>query len=138
MTEGEKLYRSKNNERYAALTNDQLLKLCNMRLANEQFDLNNISIKITERKNSCLDYYVIKFKITREQLQDTEIYGIVFNKFYIDEFDFLHECLKANNMIPISNVIFIQNQHIINLECSCRGYESALSQLKNNINKLLI
>lgn len=129
-----------NNKRYNQLSKEQLSTLCLMRLENERFDMAGVigfridDIKIGVNSGDC---FTVKYEIEHKSFGISS-HGFIFHKFFINEFDYLHECLKENHCLPVSKFIFVQNDVITSLECSVRGYRHAIKEIREFANSKCI
>lgn len=123
-----------NNYRYAKLADVYLVDLFKLRLSNTNFDGTITSIEVINRRNAENDNepFAVQFVFKTKQYGKEEQW-LIFKSFYIDEWDYIHQILESLNIVPVSEWLLKKNNAIVNLECSNRGYASAITSIKNRI-----
>ena len=129
--------RFENNKRFAMFTDEQLIELIKIHLSDLRYDGRIEEVTIDDRRNeaSQTEPFSIRYKVKTTQYGWEEM-GMVFNRFTMSEWDFIHICLEQNNCLPASEFLRRKNEHIVNLECSNRGYQSASKSWKEQILKI--
>lgn len=121
------------NYQYAGLHDVHLIELMKKRLDNLSYDFTIEKITVLEKKNNQNDNAPFSVSFMVKSSVEEEIHHLMFTKFYIDEWDYIHDSLESLNFVPVSEVIFRKNNFITNVECSNRGYANALEETRKRI-----
>ncbi len=119
-----------NTERYNKLSDDDLKNILIMRLVHLRYAgrMDNITVEERQNINSSEKPLTIRFTLKNQYGLDKKY--LLFERFYIDEWDYIHEKLEQLNIYPVSDFIRKKNSHIVDLEISNRGYLSAFKSIK--------
>lgn len=81
---------------YEKLTDDQLKYLLKLRLVNQGANLAIKKIEIITKRDVSYKhkYFYARFLVSSDEWADTE-HGIMFNTFYVNEFNFLYKALNV-------------------------------------------
>lgn len=125
------------NARFAQMTDEQLKELFKLRLNNQRFDGTITQLDVVSRANSGSDRdpFTVRFHFKSKQYGEDKQF-LLFKMFFLDEWDYIHECLEQLNVCPVSEYVLRKKGEITNLECSNRGFDSALTSLKSRVKEL--
>lgn len=126
------------NSRFDKLTDDQLKELFKLRLSNTRFDGTIIRLDVVLRTNANKENepFAVRFEFTTKQY-GWEEQNLIFRMFFIDEWDYIHECLEELNVCPVSEYVLRKKGQITDLECSNRGWEHAHNSLEERVKALV-
>lgn len=125
------------NARFNQLTDDQLKHLFKLRLSNQRFDGTIIRLDAVLRSNANNESepFIVRFEFTTTQY-GWEEQNLIFKSFFLDEWDYIHECMEDLNVCPVSEYVLRKKGQITDLECSNRGWEAAHNSLKERVKAL--
>lgn len=123
----------KHNQSYENIPDKNLIELLMMRLENENWSGRIDEVRIISKKNglSTTEPFTVTFSVDSEFGNDK--HSIIFKRFFINEFDYIHNLFDELHFLPPSEYIFKKKNEVTNLECSNRGWLSAAATWKKEL-----